>query len=167
MLEFAKEILPNFDTDISKRLKQVLGKRGIEFFNQAGVKSIEPNGPALTVRYTWKNQEHTVEADTVLIATGRAPRVEGLGLDRVGIHYSPKGIETDDNLQTNVPDIYAIGDVNGRCMLAHAASTCILSPQPYLHVPKPVWWDSPRRSASNEASPSQPKNRSFGPTARQ
>ena len=122
MLEFAKEILPNFDTDISKRLKQVLGKRGIEFFNQAGVKSIEPNGPALTVRYTWKNQEHTVEADTVLIATGRAPRVEGLGLDRVGIHYSPKGIETDDNLQTNVPDIYAIGDVNGRCMLAHAAS---------------------------------------------
>ena len=122
VLEFAKEILPNFDTDISKRLKQVLGKRGIEFFNQAGVKSIEPNGPALTVRYTWKNQEHTVEADTVLIATGRAPRVEGLGLDRVGIHYSPKGIETDDNLQTNVPDIYAIGDVNGRCMLAHAAS---------------------------------------------
>ncbi len=122
MLEFAKEILPNFDTDISKRLKQVLGKRGIEFFNQAGVKSIEPSGPGLTVRYTWKNQEHTVEADTVLIATGRAPRVEGLGLDRVGIHYSPKGIETDDNLQTNVPDIYAIGDVNGRCMLAHAAS---------------------------------------------
>lgn len=122
MLEFAKEILPNFDTDISKRLKQVLGKRGIEFFNQAGVKSIEPSGPGLTVRYTWKNQEHTVEADTVLIATGRAPRVEGLGLDRVGIHYSPKGIKTDDNLQTNVPDIYAIGDVNGRCMLAHAAS---------------------------------------------
>ena len=122
VLEFAKEILPNFDTDISKRLKQVLGKRGIEFFNQAGVKSIEPSGPGLTVRYTWKNQEHTVEADTVLIATGRAPRVEGLRLDRVGIHYSPKGIETDDNLQTNVPDIYAIGDVNGRCMLAHAAS---------------------------------------------
>ena len=122
VLEFAKEILPNFDTDISKRLKQVLGKRGIEFFNQAGVKSIEPSGPGLTIRYTWKNQEHTVEADTVLIATGRAPRVEGLRLDRVGIHYSPKGIETDDNLQTNVPDIYAIGDVNGRCMLAHAAS---------------------------------------------
>ena len=122
MLEFAKEILPNFDTDISKRLKQVLGKRGIEFFNQAGVKSIEPNGPALTVRYTWKNQEHTVEADTVLIATGRTPRVEGLGLDRVGIHYSPKGIETDDNLQTNGPDVDDIGEGNGRCRLAKAAS---------------------------------------------
>lgn len=122
MLEFAKEILPNFDTDISKRLKQVLSKRGIEFFNQAGVNSIESTGSGLTVRYTWKNQEHTIEADTVLIATGRAPRVEGLGLDTVGIHYSTKGIETDDNLQTNVPDVYAIGDVNGRCMLAHAAS---------------------------------------------
>ena len=114
MLEFAKEILPNFDTDISKRLKQVLSKRGIEFFNQAGVNSIESTGSGLTVRYTWKNQEHTVEADTVLIATGRAPRVEGLGLDTVGIHYSPKGIETDDNLQTNVPDVYAIGDSLGR-----------------------------------------------------
>ena len=123
MLEFAKEILPNFDTDISKRLKQVLAKRGIEFFNQAGVKAIETSeSGGLSVRYTWKNQEQRVEADTVLIATGRAPRVEGLGLDTVGIHYSPKGIETDDNLQTNVPDVYAIGDVNGRCMLAHAAS---------------------------------------------
>lgn len=56
MLEFAKEILPNFDTDISKRLKQVLSKRGIEFFNQAGVNSIESTGSGLTVRYTWKTR---------------------------------------------------------------------------------------------------------------
>ena len=56
------------------------------------------------------------------MAVGRSPRVDGLGLDEVGIRYTPKGIETDENLQTNVPDVYAIGDVNGRCMLAHAAS---------------------------------------------
>lgn len=122
LLEFAKEILPNFDTDISKRLKQTLSKRGLEFFNQAAVTAIEQTEAGLCVHYTWKNQDCSVTADTVLMAVGRSPRVDGLGLDEVGIRYTPKGIETDENLQTNVPDVYAIGDVNGRCMLAHAAS---------------------------------------------
>ena len=118
LLEFAKEILPNFDTDISKRLKQTLSKRGLEFFNQAAVTAIEQTEAGLCVHYTWKNQDCSVTADTVLMAVGRSPRVDGLGLDEVGIRYTPKGIETDENLQTNVPDVYAIGDVNGKiCVL--------------------------------------------------
>lgn len=122
MLEYAKEILPNFDSDISKRLKQVLSKRGIEFYNQAAVESIERSGAQLLVHYTHKGKECSTEADIVLIAVGRSPRVESIGLDNAGIRYSPKGIETDDTLRTNIPGIYAIGDVNGHCMLAHAAS---------------------------------------------
>lgn len=122
LLEYAKEILPNFDSDISKRLKQALTKRGLEFFNQAAVTSIEQTEPSLTVHYTWKNQDCSVTADKVLIAVGRSPRVEGIGLDEAGVHYTPKGIETDDSLRTNIDGVYAIGDVNGRCMLAHAAS---------------------------------------------
>lgn len=122
MLEYAKEILPNFDSDISKRLKQVLSKRGIEFYNQAAVESIERRGAQLLVHYTHKGKECSTEADIVLIAVGRSPRVESIGLDNAGVRYSPKGIETDDTLRTNIPGIYAIGDVNGHCMLAHAAS---------------------------------------------
>lgn len=122
MLEYAKEILPNFDSDISKRLKQVLSKRGIEFYNQAAVESIERSGAQLLVHYTHKGKECSTEADIVLIAVGRSPRVESIGLDNAGVRYSPKGIETDDTLRTNIPGIYAIGDVNGHCMLAHAAS---------------------------------------------
>ena len=120
--KYAKEILPNFDSDISKRLKQVLSKRGIEFYNQAAVESIERRGAQLLVHYTHKGKECSTEADIVLIAVGRSPRVESIGLDNAGVRYSPKGIETDDTLRTNIPGIYAIGDVNGHCMLAHAAS---------------------------------------------
>ncbi len=122
MLEYAKEILPNFDTDISKRLKQTLSKRGISMTNQAAVTAIEQEGDALKVSYTWKEKACETVADTVLIAVGRTPRVENLGLEQAGIDFSPKGIVTDETLQTNQPGVYAIGDVNGRCMLAHAAS---------------------------------------------
>ena len=74
------------------------------------------------MHYTHKGKECSTEADIVLIAVGRSPRVESIGLDNAGVRYSPKGIETDDTLRTNIPGIYAIGDVNGHCMLAHAAS---------------------------------------------
>ena len=58
----------------------------------------------------------------MLIATGRKPNIEGLDLELAGVEYSPKGIAVDDDFRTNVEGIYAIGDVNGRCMLAHAAT---------------------------------------------
>ena len=161
MLEYAKEILPNFDSDISKRLKQVLSKRGIEFYNQAAVESIERSGAQLLVHYTHKGKECSTEADIVLIAVGRSPRVESIGLDNAGIRYSPKGIETDDTLRTNIPGIYAIGDVNGHCMLAHAAS--FQGRKVIDHILgidnriKPVWWDSPKRNANNAAYRSRQK----------
>lgn len=122
MVEYAKEILPNFDTDIAKRLKQTLGKRGIEIVNQAKVCGVERREGSLTVLYEHKGEQKTCEADTVLVAVGRTANVNALNLSDIGVEYSPKGIEVDENMQTNLPHVYAIGDVNGRCMLAHAAT---------------------------------------------
>ena len=74
------------------------------------------------VRYEKKGETVDVPCDKVLMAVGRRPRVEDLGLEAAGVTYSRRGIAVDDNLQTNVPDIYAIGDVNARLMLAHVAT---------------------------------------------
>lgn len=121
VLEYCKDILPRFDTDLSKRLKQSLGKRGIEINTQSQVLSIAGNGGEYVVTYSRKGKEEAVTADKVLMAVGRKADVSSLNLSDAGIEYTSRGVVTDDNMQTNVPHIYAIGDINGRMMLAHAA----------------------------------------------
>lgn len=118
VVEFLKECLPMLDSDIAKRLRQTIAKRGVTFFMQSGVKRIDGN----TVFFERKGKEEQVEADVILIATGRGANVDGLGLENTGVNFSPRGIEVDENMQTNIPHIYAIGDVNARMMLAHAAT---------------------------------------------
>lgn len=118
VVEFLKECLPMVDSDIAKRLRQTIAKRGVHFFMQSGVKRIDGN----TVFFERKGKEEQVEADVILIATGRGANVDNLGLENTGVDFSPKGIEVDENMQTNIPSIYAIGDVNARMMLAHAAT---------------------------------------------
>lgn len=118
VIEFLKECLPMVDSDIAKRLRQTIAKRGVTFFMQSGVKRINGN----TVFFERKGKEEQVEADIILIATGRGANVEGLGLENTGVDFSPRGILVDGNMQTNIPQIYAIGDVNARMMLAHAAT---------------------------------------------
>jgi dihydrolipoamide dehydrogenase len=86
------------------------------------VKKIEKSDNGLTVSFEKKGKLLSVEADTVLVATGRAANTDNLGLDVAGVNYDRKGITVDDNMQTNVAGVYAIGDVNGRQMLAHAAT---------------------------------------------
>lgn len=122
VVEFMKEILPNFDADIAKRLRQTLGKRGVETVNQAAVRSVERTAECLAVNYECKGRAVRLEADTVLMAVGRAANTGSLNLAAAGVEHTPKGIPVNDNMQTNVPHIYAIGDVNARCMLAHAAT---------------------------------------------
>ncbi len=118
VVEFLKECLPALDSDVAKRLRQTLSKRGVNFLMQSGVKEITDTG----VIYDRKGKAGEVEADVVLIATGRAPLTDELGLEDAGVAYDRNGITTDEHLRTNVPGIYAIGDVNGRMMLAHAAT---------------------------------------------
>ena len=121
VIEYCKEILPPFDKDIAKRLKSVLSKRGIKVITSAAVKAVAESADGLTVTYDAKGKEQSVTAERVLMSVGRQP-VLPVGLDTVGIEVSRRGIEVDHNMRTNVEGVYAIGDVNGRMMLAHAAS---------------------------------------------
>ncbi|MBR0110767.1 MAG: FAD-dependent oxidoreductase [Bacteroidales bacterium] len=118
VVEYAKEVLPNFDSDLAKRLRLALKARGIAVETGACVTEIGDG----FVRYEKKGETVDVPCDKVLMAVGRRPRVDDLGLEAAGVTYSRRGVAVDDNLQTNVPDIYAIGDVNARLMLAHVAT---------------------------------------------
>ena len=118
VLEYCPNILPRFDVDMAKRLKQSLSKRGINIEVQAQVTGIDGN----TVTYLKKDKEFTVQADKVLMAVGRRPNTDGLNLEAAGIDYTRKGITVNDRFETSVPGIFAVGDVTGGIMLAHAAT---------------------------------------------
>lgn len=118
VLEYCKEILPRFDIDLAKRLKQALGKRGIKIETQAQVTAIDGG----TVKYLKKDAECEVHADKVLMAVGRIANTDGLNLEAAGIERGRRGITVDANFRTSVPDIYAVGDVTGGMMLAHVAT---------------------------------------------
>lgn len=123
VIEFMKQILPPFDSDIAKRLKQTLTKKGVKIVTGAAAKEIKQNEfYEIEVTYDLKGKEEKVVSSDLLMAVGRAPRVDGLNLEAAGVAYTPKGIQVDDNMRTNVEGIYAIGDVNARMMLAHVAS---------------------------------------------
>ena len=104
VIEYLKECLPALDSDIAKRLRKYLEKQGITFKMKTAVENIAD-----------------IEADVILMATGRKPRVQA-DFANAGIEYDEhKGVTVDENFKTTVNGIYAIGDVNGRQMLAHAA----------------------------------------------
>ena len=123
VVEYCREILPRYDRDIAKRLRQSLSGRGIRFSLQSKVESVErqPDG-SLRVSWTRKDNMESADADKVLVAVGRRPCCDGLGLDAAGIRTDKGAIPVDDNMRTVVPHIFAIGDVNGRQLLAHAAT---------------------------------------------
>lgn len=117
VVEYLKECLPMVDSDIAKRLRKQLEKRGITFYMGAGVKAISGS----SIVFEQKGKEIAVEADVILMATGRKPNVSP-DFANAGFEFDErKGIEVNVNFETSVPGIFAIGDVNGRQMLAHAA----------------------------------------------
>ena len=127
VVEFLKECLPPIDADIAKRMRKALEKRGIKFYMQSGVQDIrtvkgEEGKDTAIVTFERKGQRVDLEADVVLVATGRGAYMDHLNLEAAGVAYDRKGISVDDNMQTNVPGVYAIGDVNGKALLAHAAT---------------------------------------------
>ena len=123
VLEYCKDILPRFDTDLAKRLKQSLGKRGIDINTQAQVTEVVLSGTEYRVAYTRKGREESVVADKVLLAVGRKANVGSLNLSDIGVEFTPRGILVDEKtMQTSIPHIYAVGDINGKMMLAHAAT---------------------------------------------
>ncbi len=118
VVEFLKECLPAIDSDIAKRLRKSLEKRGVEFCLQCAVTAVTAEGVTYQDK---KGRQQTVAADKVLMAVGRAPRVYD-HFRNAGFDYDERsGIHVDGHCQTTVEGVYAIGDVNGRQMLAHAA----------------------------------------------
>lgn len=122
VIEFMPNILMQLDSDIVKRLTPALKKKGLDINTSAKVTKIEKTEIGFSVSYAGKKGEMKTEAEKVLISTGRVPVVEGLNLESVGVEFGRKGINVDSNYATSVKGIYAIGDVNGEAMLAHAAS---------------------------------------------
>jgi dihydrolipoamide dehydrogenase len=123
VLEFADNIIPTMDSTMGKELQRILKKEGFKFnFNHA-VQKVENTGKGVKVTAKdKKGQEVVVEGDYCLVSVGRKPYTEGLGLDKVGVKVTDRGmIETNDHLETNIPGIYAIGDVVKGAMLAHKA----------------------------------------------
>lgn len=121
VIEYCKEILPGFDRDIAKRLRSSMAKRGVKFIVNAAATEVARDGSSLTVKYLAKNKPGEVKADKVLMAVGRKAVIPE-GLAEAGAEITRKGITVDDNFQTTVEGIYAIGDCNGICQLAHAAT---------------------------------------------
>lgn len=118
VLEYCPQILPRFDSDVAKRLKASLVKRGITVVTSAEVRGITGN----VVNYSFKGEDCSAEADCILMAVGRRPRVDGLALEKAGVRYGKRGIEVDNRFRTSSPGVYAVGDVTGGIMLAHVAT---------------------------------------------
>lgn len=125
VLEYCPEILPAFEADVAKRLRSTLSRRGIKFVVGARVSAIcrDADGGILHVQYTdAKGRDAEVSAPAVLMAVGRRAVIPD-GCAEAGIDTDRRGcIVTDDNFQTTREEIYAVGDANGKCMLAHAAT---------------------------------------------
>ncbi len=124
VVEFLDHILPGMDAEVSKQMQRILGKQGIDFKLSSKVTGAKPGkaGVSLSVEPVAGGKGETVKADVVLVSIGRIPYTDGLGLDAVGVGMDDRGFVTvDEDFQTNVPGIFAIGDVIGGAMLAHKA----------------------------------------------
>lgn len=123
VVEFMDKIIPTMDGALSKELQKVLKKQGMKFMLSTGVQSVERNGDSVKVTAKdKKGEEVSVEGDYVLVSVGRKPYTEGLGLENAGVDLDERGrVKVNEHLQTNVANIYAIGDVVKGAMLAHKA----------------------------------------------
>jgi dihydrolipoamide dehydrogenase len=116
VVEMLPEIVPLLDADIAVLLRRSLPD--VDFHLGSKVLSYGADG----VKFIQEGKEQVTPAERVLVAVGRRPIVEGLGLETAGVEFDRKGVKVDDRMRTNVPGIWAAGDITGRSMLAHAAS---------------------------------------------
>ncbi|MCL2827926.1 MAG: dihydrolipoyl dehydrogenase [Oscillospiraceae bacterium] len=117
VIEALEKIAGPTDGELSALLQKELEKKGVRFALDAIVTEISDG----KVTYQQGGQSFEAKADKVLLSTGRRPMIEGLGLESIGVYVDRGAVVTDNHLRTNVPGVYAIGDVNGKWMLAHTA----------------------------------------------
>jgi dihydrolipoamide dehydrogenase len=124
VIEYLDAITPGMDAEVQKNFQKTLKKQGLSFVMGAAVQKAETLKTKAKVHYKLRkdDSEHVLDADTVLVATGRKPFTEGLGLDVLGVEMTERGqIKINGTWETNVPGIWAIGDVVAGPMLAHKA----------------------------------------------
>ncbi|TCI84481.1 dihydrolipoyl dehydrogenase [Tenacibaculum sp. M341] len=139
VVEYAPTITPTMDKDVSKELTKVLKKQGVKFNVSHGVTAVERKGDEVVVTATnKKGEEVTFTGDYCLVAVGRRAYTDGLGLENAGVKVTERGqVDVNDHLQTNVSNIYAIGDVVRGAMLAHKAEEEGVVVAEYLAGEKP------------------------------
>ncbi|MCW2164192.1 dihydrolipoamide dehydrogenase [Microbacterium hydrothermale] len=123
IIEFLDRALPNEDAEVSKEIQKQYKGYGVDILTSTKVDSVTDHGDTVTVAYTAKDgQTGSIDADRVLMSIGFAPKVDGFGLENTGVKLTERGaIDIDDHMRTNVPHIYAIGDVTAKLQLAHVA----------------------------------------------
>ncbi|GAA3970078.1 dihydrolipoyl dehydrogenase [Gordonia caeni] len=123
IIEFLPRVLPNEDEEVSKEIAKQYKKLGVKILTGTAVQAVDDQGSQVVVTYKDpKGGEGSLTVDKVLMSVGFAPRTEGFGLEKTGVELTDRGaIAIDDHMRTNVPGIYAIGDVTGKLMLAHVA----------------------------------------------
>jgi dihydrolipoamide dehydrogenase len=122
MVEFQDEILPPLDKDIKKRARNLYKRQGINIYTKSAFKEVKEVDGKFIASFEQKGKLIEVETDYVLLSTGRAPAYGGIDLDKLGIEHTKMGIKVNENFETSVKNIYAIGDVTGILMLAHKAT---------------------------------------------
>lgn len=121
VIEMLPELLPSVDAEIAVCLHEKLEEDGVEIWTGAKLSGVEPAKDGLAVSFERDGKTRKVAAETVLAAVGRRPRTAGLGLEALGVKMTRGAVDTDESFRTNIPGLYAVGDCNGRLMLAHAA----------------------------------------------
>ncbi|MCW3494779.1 dihydrolipoyl dehydrogenase [Microbacterium sp. SSM24] len=124
IIEFLDRALPNEDADVSKEIARHYKKYGVDILTSTKVETVTDHGDKVTVTYTPAagGETQSIDADKVLMSIGFAANIEGFGLENTGVKLTDRGaIDIDDHMRTNVPHIYAIGDVTAKLQLAHVA----------------------------------------------
>ncbi len=124
IVEMLPRIVPLEDEEVSKELEKEFKKRGIKILTSHKVESVEATKTGVKVKVSAEGKETILEADQALVAIGFRPNSKGFGLEEAGVKINERGfVEINEKMQTNVPGIWAVGDVTGKLMLAHVGST--------------------------------------------
>jgi len=122
IVELLPRLIPGEDDEVSALLERSFARRGIKLLTGASVQGISVNGASARVSVSTDGADSSIECDTVLVAVGVQGNVDGIGLDQVGVEIENSFIKIDERMRTNVSNVYAIGDVTGKLLLAHVAS---------------------------------------------
>lgn len=124
VVEMLPHILPNEDEEAAAELAKALKKRGVKTYAGTKVKSVERTNAGTKVLIESEKGEETIDAEVTLVAVGFKPNSKGIGLEEVGVEMDKRGfVVVDEQMRTNVPGIWAIGDLTGKLLLAHTASS--------------------------------------------